>query len=249
MQFMPWRRSSVALVSVFAVQCLLVAPVTAQAQLAGPQDASPDDTGGWLALFARGDINHDALPNKYRWWFDGHMRFFDDTDGFGQSIIRPGLGYALNDHAAVWAGYGWILSSPVHGSDFDEHRVWQQFTWSQRLEPVTLGLRSRLEQRFLETGSDTGWRFRQMLSWRHEMRSDPRYTLVLWNEVFIHLNDTNWGAVNGFDQNRLFMGFGRRPDPDSRSRVEIGYLYQRVDRSSGFNLNNHLLSINFYRSP
>ena len=89
---------------VFALQCLQVA--SAKAQSGEPLDNSPDDIGLWLAVFDRGDIRHDVLPDQYKWWFDGHMRLFDDSGGFGQSIVRPGIGYTLNEQTTVWAGYG-----------------------------------------------------------------------------------------------------------------------------------------------
>lgn len=126
--------------------------------------------------------------------------------------------------------------------------MWQQLTWSQKVEPVTVGLRSRMEERFFDNDSETALRFRQLLSWRHELESKPELSLVLWDEVFINLNDTST-SVNGFDQNRLFLGFGRKSDSANPSRVEVGYLYQRVAGSAGAPLNNHLLSINFYMSP
>jgi len=226
------------LVLVFVLQFLHVDSVLAQ-------DDSPDDTGLWLAIFDRGNIGHDDAADEYKWWFDGHLRLLDDSGGFGQSIVRPGVGYALSDQTTVWGGYGWIRTSPVAGPDIDEHRLWQQLTWSEELEPVTVGLRSRLEQRFFDNESETALRFRQLLSWRQALESDPALSLVLWNEVFINLNDTS-AIVNGFDQNRLFLGFGRKSDSTNPSRVEIGYLYQRVGGTPGSILNNHLLSINFY---
>jgi hypothetical protein len=106
-----------------------------------------------------------------------------------------------------------------------------------------------LEQRLLETGSDTGWRFRQLVSVRRPIECEPRLSLVVWDELFIHLNDTDWGANAGFNQNRIFVGFGFKCDPDSPYRVEVGYLNQFVNRSAGADLSNHLLSINFYWSP
>lgn len=224
-------------------QLLTFSPSVLQAQ-------TVNDTGQWLALFANGDIDSAKTCHQLKWWFDGHSRFFDDAGGFGQSIVRPGIGYALGDSGAVaWAGYGWIRTSPASNADFDEHRVWQQITWSKNLDPATLGFRSRLEQRFLETGPDTGWRFRQLVSLRRPIECAPRLSLVAWDEVFIHLNDTNWGANGGFDQNRVFLGFGLKCDPESPHRIEVGYLNQYVNRSTGSDLSNHLLSINFYWSP
>ena len=205
-----------------------------------------DDSGSWLGIFARGDIQQDS---RFKWWFDGHARFFEDTDGFGQSIVRPGIGYAINQRLAVWAGYGWIHSSPETIPNFDEHRIWQQITWSSPTAKGSLGLRSRLEQRFLETGSDTGWRFRQLVSYRQPIACSPRLTWVVWDELFIHLNDTNYGAEGGFDQNRLFLGCGINHDPSNSWRVEIGYLNQYVNRFGRDDTRNHIIAFNFYRSP
>jgi len=237
-----WQRWCVALLLVWVLPQLWICPGRVKAQ-------TIDDTGCWLALFARGDIGHDNSTNQFKWWFDGHARFFDDAGGFGQSIVRPGVGYALNECATVWGGYAWIRSSPGSTADFDEHRVWQQLTWSKQIEPTTFGFRSRFEQRFLETGSDTGWRFRQLVSARRQIQCAPRLSFVAWDEVFIHLNDTNWGADGGFDQNRLFLGFGWKRDLTSRCRVEAGYLNQHVNRSGRTDVANHLVAINFYLSP
>ena len=208
-----------------------------------------DDTGVWLAYFAQGDLRSGTDSDRLKWWLDTHLRFFDDSDGFGQSIIRPGIGYQFSETATVWAGYGWIHTSPGSTSGFDEHRTWQQVTWSEKCELVSIGFRSRLEQRFLETGSDTGWRFRQLVAARRPLQCVPNVTLVVWDEVFFHLNDTDWGADSGFDQNRLFLGFGLKCDPESSFRLEAGYLNQFVGRSNRDDLSNHLLSINLYWTP
>lgn len=232
------------LLATFYRPCLVLALLLTSSTL---QAQTVHDSGTWLALFARGDVGRTD-DCRLKWWFDGHARFFDDAGGFGQSIMRPGLGYALSDAATLWAGYGWIRTSPQATPEFDEHRVWQQITWSKDFDPVRLGLRSRLEQRFLETGADTGWRFRQLVSLRRPVDCS-RFSLVAWDEVFIHLNDTDWGATGGFDQNRLFLGFGFRCDPASPNRVEVGYLNQFVDRPTADDLSNHLVAINFYWSP
>ena len=219
------------------------------------QAQTVDDEGVWLAFFGQGDIyQHGCTCNRcqchqLRWWFDGHARFLDDADGFNQSIVRPGIGLSLSKHSAIWAGYGWIRTSPLSGADFDEDRVWQQWTWSKSCAPITFALRSRLEQRFLETGDDTGWRFRQLFRTQCALPNCPQLTLVIWDELFIHLNDTDWGAESGFDQNRFFIGFGLRRDPCNRWRTEIGYLNQSANVTGGNDRSNHILSINFYRSP
>lgn len=234
-----YRRNAVRLFVLSLL--LLVGPKLAHSQVV-------NDSGTWLALFANGDIR-SAHTDRWKWWFDGHARFFDDTNGFGQSIVRPGIGYRLGESATVWAGYGWIATSPAAVPTFDEHRVWQQITWSNDLCDTSLGYRSRLEQRFLETGSDTGWRFRQLVAARRPFAQAPNLTFVLWDEVFLNFNDTDWGADGGFDQNRVFVGLGFKFKSDSPVRIETGYLNQYVGRPGRDDLSNHLVSVNLYWSP
>lgn len=211
---------------------------------------SIDDLGQWTAIFAQGDVGHEECGDSdLRWWFDGQLRLFDDPGGFGQSLIRPGIGYKLSENAAVWAGYAWIRTSPPGTvPTFDEQRSWQQVTTSHELDLGKLDLRSRLEERFVETGSEMGWRFRQLAALRRPF-ADPRYTFVAWDEVFFHLNDTDWGARDGFDQNRAFLGLGWRPDQESTWRIETGYMNQFVHRPTQDELSNHILSINLFWNP
>jgi hypothetical protein len=219
------------------VIAILAAPSTARCQ-------SVADGGQWTALFSQGDF--DVYPSPLKWWFDGHLRLLDDTDGLHQSIIRPGVGWSLSEDLAAWAGYGWIHTVPVTGNDFDEHRIWQQLTWSRGNEVRTLALRPRLEQRFLETGDDMGWRFRQLVRMQYHLPDLPRLSFVAWDEIFFHLNDTDWGAASGFDQNRAFVGFGWKHQPSSPLRTEIGYLNQTINTPAGADRVNHILSVNFY---
>lgn len=205
-----------------------------------------DDTGLWFAGFGNGKFESLENDSPLRWWLDTHTRFRNDSDGFNQSIVRPGIGYALNDDNAVWGGYGWIKTSPIAGSDFDEHRLWQQWTFSPSSGDWRFLHRSRFEQRWVETGDDVGFRWRQLARAQHILTKCPQWSLVTWDEAFFHLNDTDWGAESGFDQNRAFIGFGYKEQPNSRVRTEIGYLNQFVNRQNAIDGMNHILSVNFF---
>ena len=64
-----------------------------------------NDHGAWLALFAQGKAcDHGVKNERLRWWFDGHLRFFDNTNGYGQSIVRPGIGWEIAENSVLWAG-------------------------------------------------------------------------------------------------------------------------------------------------
>ncbi|MEQ8838079.1 MAG: DUF2490 domain-containing protein, partial [Lacipirellulaceae bacterium] len=91
-----------------------------------------DDAGYWTAVLAQGDLQaFDSQEDRMKWWFDGHFRLLEDTDGFNQSIIRPGVGWTLNPNHSVWAGYAWIRTTPLSREDFDENRIWQQWIWTE----------------------------------------------------------------------------------------------------------------------
>jgi hypothetical protein len=216
----------------------------------GAHGQTINDEGVWTALFAQGNLtDHGCRIHRLKWWFDGHARFLDDTGGFAQSIVRPGIGLGISENSALWAGYGWIRTSPVSGSDFDEHRIWQQWTWSKGCNQMKFALRSRFEQRLVETGDETGLRFRQFVRAQRSLPRCPRLTLVAWDEIFFNLNDTDWGAVSGFNQNRVFVGFGIKRFPSRKWRTEIGYLNQTVNVPGPTDRSNHILSINVFWNP
>lgn len=206
-----------------------------------------DDTGLWFAAFGNGELNLGSdASSPLMWWLDTHYRMRDDTGGFNQSILRPGLGWKVAEDQALWAGYAWILTSPVQGEDFDEHRFWQQWTAAPSAGDFRFLHRSRFEQRWVETGDDVGLRWRQLHRAQRILSNCPQWSLIAWDEVFFNLNDTDWGAETGLDQNRAFLGFGYKRCADAPVRTEIGYLNQFVNDQGGEDGMNHILSINFF---
>ena len=205
-----------------------------------------NDVGQWSALFAQDNF---CSESRLRWWFDGHYRLFDDNDGFGQSIVRPGIGVDVWENSALWAGYGWIRTSPIQGADTDEHRIWQQWTWSRTCDSLKFAARTRFEQRLLESSDDTGLRIRQFVRGQKNLGPCSKCTFVVWDELFIACNDTDWGQRSGFDQNRIFVGFGFKRHHSSPWRVEVGYMNQAVNQLGPTNRSNHILAVNVFRSP
>lgn len=205
-----------------------------------------DDTGLWFATFGNGEFKSLSEDSPLRWWFDAHYRLRDDSDGFDQSILRPGLGWKFAEEQVLWAGYAWIGNSPVVGDSFDEHRFWQQWTATPSIGDWTFLHRSRFEQRWLETSDDIGLRWRQMHRAQKTLTNCPQWSLIAWDEAFFHLNDTDWGAEAGFDQNRAFLGLGFKRCPHARVRTEVGYLNQFTNQQGDRDGMNHILSINFF---
>ena len=208
------------------------------------------DTGLWLGGFSQGGFQLPALEDTdARWWFDANIRYLGDDFELFQTVIRPGIGYQLNDEQSVWLGYAWI-GEEIPELRFHENRLWEQWLLTRDWGDVTAVLRSRLEQRWVSLGDQAGWRYRQMVRVQKPVTGNPNLLWVAWDEIFFHLNDTDWGARTGYNQNRLFIGLGRKPRPSSRRRTEIGYLYQQINvAEDGADLSNHILSINIFYNP
>lgn len=152
-------------------------------------------------------------------WFDLHARRRHDGT---LHIIRPAAGYAFGSSLLVHAGYAWIPTLADEGDSAHEHRIWQQALYTPTLgDLVKLQLRPRLEQRFGD-GDDIGHRLRLFARGQWTPGGMP-FDLVVWDELFLQLNDTDWGAKSGFDQNRLFVGAGTELKLRG-SRVDAGYI-------------------------
>lgn len=205
------------------------------------------DFGSWFSLNTTGPLNLGKQTGKLRWWFDGHLRYLHDSGGFHQSIFRPGIGYQLNPNTSLWAGYGWINDLPPSGAPIrDENRIWQQLLWTPRWKTVSLMSRSRFEQRFVSTGNDAGLRFRQFFKADCPFRASSPNSLVIWDEMFIGLNETDWGQKGRFGQNRLFIGLGHKFNGPHKPKIEIGYLNQFFPRTGVNDRMNHILSFNWF---
>ncbi len=201
-----------------------------------------NDFAAWGAIQGQGSfVSSTPGVNKWQWWMEGQGRLFNDASRLGQSIIRPGVGYKISDQFSVWLGYAWVYSSPSGKQSTDEHRIWQQLSWNKPYSWGKLATRTRLEQRLLNNGNDTGWRFRQFLKYTHPLFSERIY-LSLWDEAFININSTDWGANSGFGQNRSFAGLGLFIDAKHHFRFELGYMNQYIYNENRNDQMNHLIS-------
>ena len=204
------------------------------------------DAGLWLMALGQGRVGApETALAKWRWWLDMQPRFTEDAGGFRQALVRPGLGYALDDDISLWLGYAWVRTEQPRGGHTDEHRIWQQLLWTPKIGQLGLASRTRLEQRFLVHANDTGWRFRQFFKATYPVGFRDRLFLSAYDELFFDLNDTDWGQRTGFSQNRLFAGLGWSIDGGGRVRVEAGYLNQFLSRT-GADRMNHILSLNLF---
>lgn len=202
--------------------------------------ASPDEDGrAWFTVNAIG-----SLPAKnWHWYAEFQPRWREEAREFDQLIIRPAVYYAVSQQSSVWAGYAHVVTDPSGQKSFDEHRIWQQFLHNfQPIHSVSIQSRTRLEQRLIENADDDGHRVRQMLRLTMPSKLHAQLTWVAYDEYFLNLNETDYGARRGFDQNRAFVGVNWTFNP--RVKLEVGYLNQYIN-AKNTNSMNHVVSTMF----
>jgi hypothetical protein len=202
------------------------------------------DFQSWNAIALAGPIDENS---PWQFWYDGHYRFKDDANSLGVQIYRPAIGYQVNEDLAVWLGYARVISDAGE-QNIHEDRIWQQATFNiTQLFGGVLSGRTRLEQRFRDDiAGDTGHRIRQFFRWSKPLADN--WSIVVWDELFIGLNDADWGQLSGFDQNRLYVGPAYQLS--DKWRVEAGYMHNVINPPGGDNnrQTNHNLSITLFGS-
>lgn len=209
--------------------------------------------GSWNTLVINGTLKKDT---PWRYYLDTAIRetqrskTVDPDQHFvvGASLIRPALGYQLDPSMSVYVGYLYQFSEPPYSSKiYHENRYWQQFQHILKTESLgDFQNRMRFEERTVDIGSGTCFRWRQNFKWSRPVAGD--WSFILNEEVFYNLNSVTWGPVAGFDQNRLFLGSGYKVN--SEAKIELGYLNTYVHRTGKVDLVNNVLAFNFiYNVP
>jgi hypothetical protein len=195
-----------------------------------------EDGRYWMSLYAQGKLSAE----HWHWSMDVQPRWREEARAFDQLILRPAVFYQMTPKASIWLGYDTVVSHPPSQSAQDEHRLWEQFMYRfDEVAGITVVNRTRLEQRRREDFQDVGHRLRQMLRATTPINIHPKLSLVVFDELFIHLNQTDWGVDRGIDQNRLFLGLNWTFD--ASANIEFGYLNQWIN-TRAIDRENHVLS-------
>jgi len=127
----------------------------------------------------------------------GEPRFGDDISELDQLILRPAVGYKLNDHFPLWQGYAWVGN--YQPSFREENRVYQQLLYRRKFPFVKVLSRTRLEERFIDNSDGTAVRARTMLRGDFPLPDAPEWAIVVYDEIFVNVN----AVGNGPTQNSI----------------------------------------------
>lgn len=160
-----------------------------------------NDFGNWFIYFGDKKINQ-----KFNWHHEVQYRNFNFIGDTEQLLLRTGLGYNLTENNNnIHLGYVFIYSEPYltnsdQKTNFNEHRIYQQFITRQSFGRVSMQHRYRFEQRFFE--DDFRFRLRYFLSCNIALNKskleDKTIYLSAYNEIFVNTEQ------NYFDRNRLY---------------------------------------------
>jgi hypothetical protein len=186
--------------------------------LAPAARAQKRETQAWSALFFTvRDPSNPKAKEGFSGWLDLQARRGPDGTN---ALIRPGLGYRASPNLSYWAGYAFIGTYNDGKPNVYEHRAWQQMTYASSVGPLSLQVRGRVEERF-RANESAALRVRLFGRANVALWNESPLAVATWNEVFVQLHETTWGAPGGFDQNRLFLGLGYTA---GAMRLEGGYL-------------------------
>ena len=212
--------------------------------VAGAARAADEGPGIWLIGSGAGAYPGAVRESRWRWWFDGQVRYFDRDNAVDQYVMRPGVSFSLTDHSSAWLGIALIVTTDDIGNRREERRLWQQYSWSRKLaNGKTLALRTRVAQRRRDTGDGTAIWLRQRIALTVPVPHRNDVGIVMAVEPFVDFRDTDWGADPGLAQFRASVGARFRIR--HQLSVEAGYMNQYFPRDDQRDILNHLVYFNF----
>jgi hypothetical protein len=180
------------------------------------------------------------LSSKWSVSQDLTARFSDKRNGLYELEANTLLGYQISKTVSLWAGYD---HDPQYlGGHFTimEHRLVQHLASSDlgKIGRGQLSGRVRVEQRWREGVSGTGWRVRPQLRYRMPFSSRSKIALALSEEAFFDLNTTSFQTVHGLERLRSLIAV--TTPIGKKFSADIGYMNQHGFVPDGKDTNDNI---------
>lgn len=205
--------------------------------------------GQWSQIIVNGNFGKGS---PWIWYGDVNIRSSQDhknsggTEGYSIGAVPThwSAGYQFDKMNSLMLGYAYQFSQPPYAKhSVNENRMYQQYQ-----NVLDFGVegklqnRFRYEQRWITESDEMSQRLRYQIKYQYPINKE--WGVVVNEELFINMNDVNWGPKDGFDQNRIFVG----PvyNIDDRQKIEFGYMNNYVNKDLKSDLNNHVMVLNYY---
>ena len=185
--------------------------------------AQQDKTGNWLMYFGMNKLS-DKFSLHTEVQYRNHTLIPNNTE---QLLLRTGLNYHFSNKAFVTAGYAYIPSyvfeSEQKAPETEEHRIWQQFILTNKINRIKFEHRYRIEQRWVNRTYKNRFRYRLMLfiPLNKSKIEEKTWFLGFYDEVFVNAEKTF------FDRNRLYGALGYQVTKSIG--LQVGMMHQQVN--------------------
>ncbi len=195
-------------------------------------------------------FNTLQLSSKWSVTSDVSERFFLDNGNQFQFFLRSMANYNLGQNWSAGAGFAYIKArtfDPASTSTLGvpELRPYQELSYRQKLDKITLSHRYRIEERYIrKTASDKlidgynfNFRFRYQLALDYNLYKSKDNTKSLnfraADEIMINAGKNI--VNNMFDQNRITVGFNYQPLKNLNLQLDYMYAFQQKSSGNQFN--------------
>ena len=165
-------------------------------------------------------------------------RFADTVSEADVVLMEAALGYQVRPNL-------WLSGAYVHFRVLGarkENRLWQELALPMNVDNFIVGHRLRLEARWIDGNEGVVARARYRIRCTHPVPGTRAY-YVLWNELFLNLNDQEARPRSGYEQNWLGASLGFHIG--RKARFEMGYQWRHLDRSVA-DRSDHVLGLSVF---
>lgn len=183
--------------------------------------AQSSDWGNWFVYFG-----NQKISKQLNWYNEFQHRNYNLLGDVQQLIVRTGVGTNLSkDNHNILLGYGFIESQNYTNNNSskvktEEHRIYQQYVFKNKIGRLHALHRFRLEERFIPNAYST--RFRYFLNVNipinHTKMLPKTVYFSAYNELFLNVPQAK------FDRNRIYGALGYVLT--DHVKIEIGAMNQ-----------------------
>ena len=186
------------------MRAILLAFTLGLALLASTAHAAENGAAGWIGVKVR-----VPFADRFSFQLQTEPRLFQQPNQLRILLVRPWFDVRLSQGFALALGYDALVF--FKASDRREHRLWQQVSHAHSWKHLRSMTHFRLEQRFFSNVSRVSVRSRFLVGGAVPLGLE--IDLIVKNEFFVNFNQVPIVGEQGYAENRLYGGLGRRFAP------------------------------------
>lgn len=173
----------------------------------------------WVTESVIGDFRN----KKFKYLFNHELRFRLDQD-IKEAIFRGLTGYELSKKLTFWIGYRWATTGIGCIEELENRSYEDIIVTLIRDKRLTLGMRTRFEQRKKSIDPQWEYRFREKAFLILPKLFKSKTNFIVSEEIFLNMNQTTDTNGRTFEQNRVSLSLDSQIS--KHAFFEIGYLNQ-----------------------